>query len=106
MKGFFLHDKKKWPCAFVASDLGVDGVRFTVSTHNPIDPFSRKIARDVAVGRLYSCRYSVILAGNNVKARILQQVAANRFLPTRTRQAAKLWLKNPPKPKAKKSNAA
>lgn len=107
MKGFFLHDKHKWPCAFVASDLKKDGIAFSISTHNPIDSFSKKVAREVAGGRLYTDkRYAMIPAGNNVKARILQAIVANRYLPTRTREAAKLWLKNPPKPKIKKTKAA
>lgn len=106
MKAFYLHDKKRFPVACVATQLKMSGVTYNVSTYNFIDEFSKKIAQDVAIGRLHTAGGKYISAGRDVKARILQSIAEDHDMPTRTREAAKLWLKNPPKPKIKKSKAA
>jgi len=92
MKLFYLRDKNNHAVACVASELTKEGITFAVSTHNPIDPFSKAMAREVAMGRLVSGRYYSISAGNNVKARLLHQIVMNGHLPNRTRVAAQLWL--------------
>jgi hypothetical protein len=106
MKTFFLHDKNRLPVTCVVTELKVSGVLFAVSTYNPIDIFSKRIARDVATGRLVTNGGSSVSSGKDVKVRILKAIISDTEMPTRTREAAKLWLKNPPKPKTKKTKAA
>jgi len=95
MKLFYLHNKNNFPVACVASDLKPDGsILVAVSTYNPIDPFDKRVARDVAIGRLASGRhFFCINASNNVKARILELIAGSEYIPNRTKVAARLWLK-------------
>jgi hypothetical protein len=100
MKSFYLHDARRFPVALVVTDLKMGGIIFAVSTHNPIDPFDKGIARAVAMGRLVTKGGICISAGNNVKARILERIVADhKEFPARTRKAAQLWLDNPPKKK-------
>lgn len=107
MRGFYLRNKRRQPCAYVATDMTMTGVKFAVSTCNPMDEFKKELARSLAIGRLTQtnmCGSSDLLAaaiacgGRTVKERILYAIANDHKMPTRTRLAAKEWLKNPPKP--------
>jgi hypothetical protein len=108
MKAFFLHDEHRFPVALVVTELKMHGILFAVATHNPIDFFDKRIAWQVATGRLMTRNNggTFISAGNNVKARILQHIVSDSKMPNRTRRAAQLWLDNPPTPKKKKDTAA
>lgn len=107
MKGFYLQDKHGRFCAFVASEIKMTGVVYAVSTCSNSDKFNKEVARSLAVGRLFTrAIVKNVSIGGSVKERILNSIVADADMPTRTREAAKLWLKNPPKPKIKKSKAA
>jgi hypothetical protein len=101
MKIFYLRDRTGLPVTCVVSGMKLSGIVFAVSTYNPIDVFSKRIAREVATGRLAKEGGEHLCAGNNVKQRLVRQIAVNDKLPTRTRLAAKLWLKNAEKSKPK-----
>ena len=104
MKGFYLQNKRGQFCAFVASEMKMTGIVYAVSTCSNADKFDKEVARSLAIGRLFTrAIVKNVSAGGSVKERILNSIALDPDMPTRTREAAKLWLKNPPKPKIKKT---
>lgn len=93
MRWFYLKDENKFPVACVASELDEDQVKFAVSTHNPLDPFNREMARKVAIGRLtHNKLVGKVPAVPGIKERIVSQIAMDEKLPTRTVKAANYWL--------------
>lgn len=101
---FYLRDERKFPVACVAVHLapGANSIYYAVSTHNPIDPYSRAIARSVALGRL-KANYSVIevpVTGEYLtrreKFRVCKEIVMNNHLPRRTRDAAWGYLLDSP----------
>jgi hypothetical protein len=101
MKFFYLRDENNNPVACVASYRipSGDEIFYGVSTHNPIDRFSRQEARVHAVmhsdqNHPYSGRAAL---RPGVKQDIVTQIANNDKMPKRTRAAAKLWLDNRPR---------
>ena len=107
MRIFYLRDETNFPTACVATEKEDDGqIRFAVSTWNPVDEFSRSMARRIAIGRLDAKNRGWSINGPpydyaltcsfNVKARIVLTIAENDHLlyPQRTVKAAILWLVN------------
>jgi hypothetical protein len=118
MRYFFLRNENKFPVACVASvyDKEMDAIKFAVSTHNPIDNFNRKRAKQIASERITAGKFLTIHNPDdvkNIKWGICYDIVAEKFpgeqiiegrtgrhqgfkvayLPERTREAAKLWLK-------------
>lgn len=97
MKHFFLRDKNKKPVGCVVSQRFVnnkmDFVMFAVSAHNPLDRFNRKEAFMYAVLNLE--KNGVLLpTRKGIKIDIMNTIVDHQVLfPQRTRDAAKLWLK-------------
>ncbi len=93
MRWFYLKDENKFPVACVASELDEDKVRFAVSTHNPLDPFNREMARRIAIGRLTHRKFTgEVSATPGIKEKIVSYIAQDEKLPTRTVRAANYWL--------------
>jgi len=106
MKIFYLRNESGRAIACVAWDgKRAERIIFAVSTHNPIDPYNKEVGRSLAVGRFqFSPHALVLVAGLDSPFRyLLGCIAEQREFPTRTRNAAAAWLKNPPKPKKTKA---
>lgn len=110
---FFLRNENKFPVACIASTIEqvVDGaiVRYAISTHNPKDPYDKKLARSMALERLAKKKMWVHvretpfekLVGSSIdlpddpkliKKMMLTEIANEADWPQRVRDAAKLWL--------------
>jgi hypothetical protein len=103
MRFFYLRDKQRRPVALVATDksaLSEGYIRFTVATWNPIDCYSKEMARTIVQGRLALGRYVELDIVPHIKREIINYIANYDFhgghFPGRTRKAAKLWLENHP----------
>lgn len=91
---FYLRDENNTRVACVASRLSEDRVEFALSTWNPIDPFDKSIAKQIAEGRLKAGKiYSIEFQRETVKREIITTILSNTHSPTRAREAAKRWLK-------------
>lgn len=102
MKHFFLRDKYKKPVGCVVSQRFVnnhmDYVIFAVSAHNPLDRFSRKDAFVEAV-RNFEKNGVILPTRRGIKIDIMNTIIEHPVLfPQRTRDAAKLWVKEHFKP--------
>lgn len=97
IKVFYLRDMNNHLVAAVASTMQGNTVAYAVATHNPKDPFNKKVGRAIAIGRLASTKHvRGVDVGANVKRRILQDIInnSNAYL---ARTTAQIWLeKNPP----------
>lgn len=97
MRLFYLRDTNKFPVACVISERFKDyRVRFAVSTHNPVDRYSKLDARNVAAIRLLTGKHwetPIITPRGATKVGVVSIIADpdNNF-PLRARAAAKLWL--------------
>jgi len=93
MRWFYLKDENKFPVACVASDKEENMIVFSVSTHNPVDPFDRDVARQVAIGRLTAKKFAgVVTDETGIKEKIVTKIAASKTLPARAIEAANYWL--------------
>jgi len=100
---YYLRDQQKRPVACIASlrDATTDRVSFAVSTHNPLDPYSRKLGRAIALGRL-ATKPTTLATNAHILSAIIRYLAhapVERFggrvwteVPWRTRKAALRWL--------------
>jgi len=72
-------------------------VEYRVSTLNPSDSFDKDVARQLALGRVVEAPYTVrVPTGANLYAistAIMTDIAADSTAPSRTRRAAKNWLR-------------
>lgn len=110
-KIFYLKDKHDHRVACVASHINGDHIEYAVSTHNPRDVFNREVARQVAVGRLanphkHNGTVLTIEKAGNIKARLLWDLLKHTDLPTRTRDAARQWIKQASKKTAENLSKA
>jgi hypothetical protein len=109
IKFFYLRNERGFPVACIASQFqGETHVKYAVSTHNPLDTYSKNRARNIAVGRLamgtpyssyvkeddknYSSFVGEVEVSDCIKATILEDITCDNYFPQRTRDAAKLWL--------------
>jgi purine nucleoside permease len=73
-------------------------VEYRVSTVNPSDSFDKDVARQLAIGRLVEAPYTVrVKAGANlyeISNVIMADITADSTAPSRTRRAAKNWLRS------------
>lgn len=72
-------------------------VEYRISTANPTDTFDKDVARQLALGRLIEAPYTVrVRAGANmyeISAIIMKDIASDSTAPSRTRRAARNWLR-------------
>jgi hypothetical protein len=105
----FLRDRKNQPVGCVAIKIvkndgtgnasnQSDLVVYAVSTLNPLDQFDRKIARQLALGRMVEDPNAARIRSNasihDISKVVMHSITHNPTLPNRARQAANLWLKN------------
>jgi len=106
---FYLRSKTGFPVACVASTtLPGNMVRYAISTHNPVDRYDKKTAREIAMDRLiqpvgfqYDCpgvhggfvsRDNYASRDNTAHRNIVEDIIAGPF-PQRARDAARHMLK-------------
>jgi hypothetical protein len=100
LKWFYLRDKTNTRVALVGSMADEhDKISFSVATWNPKDNCNRKLARYIVEQRLVGgLRFAQVPNKGNIKAAIIQYIAESsgddEMIPARTRDAAKLWVKN------------
>lgn len=92
MKFFYLRDKKNHPVACVASFVHNGDIYYGVSTHNPIDVFSKHEARVHAVMNGLKGPNGRVHLQKGVKPIVVEQIANNPDVPKRAKEAARLWL--------------
>jgi len=91
----FLRGDNNFPVGCLAMRTGKTHVDYQVSTLNPSDKFDRKVARQLALGRLIETpiRVSVETSGANEHFyQVMNHVSKNKKLPKRSRSAANRWL--------------
>ena len=98
-KWFYLKNKKGEYVACVATGHAKDGdLIFNYSVLNKDkDEWSRKVARDVAIGRIVAGRgqpinLPTVPPNRTVKELILLALKQDRYTPSRLKEAAKFWL--------------
>lgn len=94
---FYLRDKHKFPVACVASTVQNSVLNFAISVHNPLDTYSKKIARKIAETRLahpgYLSGTIECLDQKQAKQTLVNAIRSQKNWPTKAVAAAKLWLK-------------
>ena len=104
-KIMFLRGKANHPVGCIAIDLDFlkdrsvpKSIYFQVSTLNPMDSFNRKVARQLAIGRLAESPITIedidCTSVHNVIRAVMEYIAADSTLPKRSRNAAKNWLQS------------
>jgi len=97
----FLRNKKLQPvgCLAISRNDDCSEVFYQYSVLNPSDNFNRKLARDLATGRLANSPIKIDCLNNTnfnnmteVTAAVMDHLEATSSAPTRARKAAKLWL--------------
>lgn len=95
----FLRDVNYKPCGCIAITVnrGNNTAQFQVSVLNPIDRFDRKVARQLALGRMLEVPITVSIPANASMHDITEAVMAHIFdnktkFPARAVKGAKLWL--------------
>lgn len=73
-------------------------VEYRVSTLNPSDTFDKDVARQLAIGRLVEAPYTVRVRAHanlyEIGSTIMKDIAEDSTTPSRTRKAAKNWLRS------------
>jgi hypothetical protein len=78
IKVFYLRDMNNHLVAAVASTMQGNTVAYAVATHNPKDPFNKKVGRAIAIGRLASTKHvRGVEVGASVKRRIMEDIIGN-----------------------------
>lgn len=92
----FLRRENNHPIGCLAMHLNGDGeVSYQVSTLNPVDSFNRKLARQLALGRLLEFPITISTKGRSVHditKDVLRDLIKDKSFPSRTRSAATRWL--------------
>lgn len=94
MKWFYLRDKNNNKVGCVASEKKLDAIYFAVSAHNPKDQYNPEAAREVATGRLKAGKIAgTVTQETGIKEQIMAQIKVDKKLPSRARNAARLWIR-------------
>lgn len=83
-------------CLAIKLNKDNDTLEYQMSVLNPEDKFSRKVARQVAIGRMTKPIVLSIAKDSTmheISEQIMLDVAQNSKAPSRARKAARLWLK-------------
>ena len=105
----YVRNKHNFPVACVASRKrlvfgqesmkSIEGlvfkVEYAVSSYNPIDPFNKKLAREIAEKRLakHPHGWFTVLSDSDFKYQLMDVIMRDTYLPTDTRKAARRWVK-------------
>lgn len=98
----FLRDNQYRPCGCVAITIDRRNHRlsYQYSALNPSDKFDRKIARQLALGRLVetplhiSMRHEGEISMHRVSEMVMRNLSTSKFAPARAVRAAKIWLRD------------
>lgn len=98
----FLRDSQYHPCGCVAItiDRRNHRISYQYSVLNPNDKFDRKIARQLAIGRLIEVPMHIAFSRDTefsmhlVSKFVMQHIACSKSSPARAVRAAKIWLKD------------
>ena len=96
----FLRDSQYRPvgCVAISVDRRNHRLNYGISVLNPADKFDRKVARQLAIGRLVEVPFAVAfkrdeeLTMHVISERVMKHVAYGSGAPSRAVKAAKLWL--------------
>jgi hypothetical protein len=96
----FLRDASYRPvgCVAISLDRRNHRLNYGISVLNPADKFDRKLARQLAIGRLVEVPFMVALKRDEelnmhvISERVMKHVAYGAGAPSRAVRAAKLWL--------------
>lgn len=99
MRIFYLRNSSKFPVACVISERRGDKIQFAVSTHNPVDRYSRFDARGEACIKILTKDFAevyIVPGRGETKKSIVKFIAdPSNGYPFRTQEAARLWLQTP-----------
>jgi hypothetical protein len=94
----FVRNENNHPVGCLAIRINNGFVEYQASTLNPVDTFNRKLARDIAEGRLNQhpvrLPYTGIASMNEITRAVMLDVERNKAVPTRLAKAARQWLVN------------
>ena len=93
---FWLRDSKNNPVTLVAWRFEEATIRYATSTHNPPDAFSRKHARDKALGRLKQGRPDLVPTiphdkAISVEVTIAKHIVQNQRGDTALPEPPRIW---------------
>lgn len=92
----FLRGRNNHPVGCVAMQLFGDRAVYQVSTLNPSDNFDRRMARQLAIGRLVESPIHLVTGSqdsvHDTTKAIMKHMSDNILLPKRSRVAAKRWI--------------
>lgn len=96
----FLRDPSGMPvgCLAIGLTRSRKTIKYQVSVLNPVDKFDRKLARQIALGRLMESSYSAPSTNNipdmhQISRDVMQHLSKNEDVPSRASRAAKRWLR-------------
>lgn len=89
MKILYVRDKNRFPVGCLAYERLDDEFKFGYSVYNPKDEFNKKLAREVATGRLAKSATSFVSSARDRECilQALTNLLANTSLPSRFRKA-------------------
>ena len=93
----FLRDDRFQPVGCIAINLTKGGqVSYQVSVLNPVDNFDRKVARQLAIGRLIEKPIFANIESRSmfdISTVVMQSIVSSKHFPARAVKAARNWLK-------------
>lgn len=94
----FLRNKNNQPvgCLAIKFDKSKKRAYYQVSVLNPHDRFNRSVGRELALGRLHSKPFVVVVGTqfnmHEISKAVLADIELTKSLPARAVKAASLWL--------------
>lgn len=91
----FLRDERNFPVGCIAMHREGAYISYQLATLNPADRFDRKIARQVALGRLVERPIKVAIFEDSmikIMRSIMVDIANATSTPNRSKKAATRWL--------------
>lgn len=94
----YLRDKHYQPHGCVAIQINprTQFVEYNISTLNPADRFDRKVARELALGRMLLEPETLRVPRNpslhDISIAVMRDLACSKTAPSRAVKSAKLWL--------------
>ena len=90
--------RSQYPVGCVAFSYDSYGVSYSVSIVHPDDKFDRKVAREIAEGRLLKSPYHIDINTDDftsweILAQVIFDIANNKYLPKRAQKVACEWIK-------------
>ena len=91
----FLRGSNNHPVGCIAMRLGGNSVAYQVSTLNPVDKFNRRVARQLALGRLLESPFLIQANASNIHETVrsvMQDISRNKSVSNRARICAARWI--------------